>query len=183
MSSRPASGRAPTGKRTTGPTITPEQRREDPSPRFGVSQAVHEETMAAVTSAPEVGYRHIDTAASYAKEREVGDAMRCSGIARESCSSRPRYGPATTDTTKRCTLSTRAPESSWSTRSTCSSCTSPCRKISSSPLGPSALSSSCSCRWTRLRSAPNVVPEHLARLLVETSIVPAANQVEVHPPY
>jgi 2,5-diketo-D-gluconate reductase A len=46
---------------------------------FGVFQIPPEETMAAVTTALEVGYRHIDGAQRYVNEREVGEAVRASG--------------------------------------------------------------------------------------------------------
>nr|WP_276611637.1 aldo/keto reductase [Cryptosporangium phraense] len=50
---------------------------------FGVFQTPPDETRAAVTSALEVGYRHIDTAAAYGNERQVGEALRASGVARD----------------------------------------------------------------------------------------------------
>lgn len=50
---------------------------------LGVFQTPPAETTAAVLAALETGYRHIDTAAAYANEREVGDAVRRSGIARD----------------------------------------------------------------------------------------------------
>ena len=50
---------------------------------FGVFQSSPEQTTAAVLEALKVGYRHIDTAAAYRNEREVGEAVRRSGIARE----------------------------------------------------------------------------------------------------
>lgn len=54
-----------------------------PALGFGVFQTPPAETIAAVTEALRVGYRHIDTAAAYGNEREVGQAIRDSGIARE----------------------------------------------------------------------------------------------------
>ena len=50
---------------------------------FGVYQIPNSETEEAVTNALEVGYRLIDTAASYFNEREVGQAVRQSGLKRE----------------------------------------------------------------------------------------------------
>lgn len=50
---------------------------------YGVYQTPPAETEQAVSSALEVGYRLIDTAASYGNEEEVGDALRSSGIPRE----------------------------------------------------------------------------------------------------
>lgn len=54
-----------------------------PSIGFGVFQIPQNETEHAVTNAFEVGYRMIDTASSYFNEKEVGDAIRNSGIKRE----------------------------------------------------------------------------------------------------
>ena len=49
---------------------------------LGVFQSPPEETTAAVETAIADAYRLIDTAASYDNEREVGDAIRASGIDR-----------------------------------------------------------------------------------------------------
>ena len=54
-----------------------------PSIGFGVFQIPQNETERAVTDALEVGYRMIDTASSYFNEKEVGNAVRNSGIKRE----------------------------------------------------------------------------------------------------
>lgn len=54
-----------------------------PSIGFGVFQIPQNETEHAVTNALEVGYRMIDTASSYFNEKEVGDAIRNSGLKRE----------------------------------------------------------------------------------------------------
>lgn len=43
----------------------------------------HEETIQAITKALQVGYRAVDTAALYNNEKEVGEAIRYSGIPRE----------------------------------------------------------------------------------------------------
>ncbi|QYM72547.1 aldo/keto reductase [Pseudochrobactrum sp. Wa41.01b-1] len=50
---------------------------------FGVWQVSDEEAVASVTTALETGYRHIDTAAIYKNEKGVGQAIRNSGIARQ----------------------------------------------------------------------------------------------------
>jgi diketogulonate reductase-like aldo/keto reductase len=47
---------------------------------FGVFQTPPEETISAVEAALQ-GYRHIDTAAAYGNERQVGEAIRRSGLA------------------------------------------------------------------------------------------------------
>jgi 2,5-diketo-D-gluconate reductase A len=49
---------------------------------FGVFQVAREETVEAVSYALQTGYRAVDTAAAYANEREVGRAVRASGIGR-----------------------------------------------------------------------------------------------------
>ena len=49
---------------------------------FGVFQIDPSETVDAVVCALEAGYRHIDTAEMYGNEREVGEAIRRSGIDR-----------------------------------------------------------------------------------------------------
>src|SRR3954453_18128389 len=56
---------------------------EIPQLGFGVFQVPPDETAEAVTKAFEVGYRHIDTAAAYRNEAEVGQAFRASGLERD----------------------------------------------------------------------------------------------------
>ena len=55
---------------------------EMPALGFGVFQNPPEETVASVVEALRVGYRLIDTAASYFNEREVGEGIRVSGLDR-----------------------------------------------------------------------------------------------------
>jgi 2,5-diketo-D-gluconate reductase A len=49
---------------------------------FGAFQITQGDTARAVRHALEIGYRHIDTAEMYGNEREVGDAVRTSGLDR-----------------------------------------------------------------------------------------------------
>ncbi len=53
-----------------------------PALGLGVFQSPPEETTAAVEAALAAGYRHIDTAAAYGNEREVGEGIRRSGLDR-----------------------------------------------------------------------------------------------------
>ena len=53
-----------------------------PALGLGVFQSPPEETAAAVQAALEVGYRHVDTAAVYRNERQVGEGIRRSGVDR-----------------------------------------------------------------------------------------------------
>jgi diketogulonate reductase-like aldo/keto reductase len=55
---------------------------EMPALGLGVFQTPPEETRAAVEAALATGYRHIDTAAAYGNEREVGEAVARSGTDR-----------------------------------------------------------------------------------------------------
>jgi 2,5-diketo-D-gluconate reductase A len=64
------------------PTVTLNNGVEIPQLGFGVFQIPPDETVKATTTALEVGYRHIDTAQMYGNEREVGIAVRESGIPR-----------------------------------------------------------------------------------------------------
>ncbi|MGW4247342.1 aldo/keto reductase [Nocardia sp. NPDC004722] len=54
-----------------------------PSLGFGVFLVEEGDTFGAVSTALETGYRHIDTAAIYGNEAEVGRAVRESGVARD----------------------------------------------------------------------------------------------------
>jgi diketogulonate reductase-like aldo/keto reductase len=54
-----------------------------PAIGLGVFQTPPEETATAVLEALKLGYRHIDTAAAYGNEREVGQAIRDSGVPRD----------------------------------------------------------------------------------------------------
>jgi 2,5-diketo-D-gluconate reductase A len=56
---------------------------EIPQLGFGVFQIEPENTKQATLTALEVGYRHIDTAEMYGNEKEVGDAVRESGVDRD----------------------------------------------------------------------------------------------------
>lgn len=68
---------------TTIPHFTLNNGVRIPAIGFGVFQTPPAETIRAVETALETGYRHIDTAAAYGNEREVGEAIRRSGIARD----------------------------------------------------------------------------------------------------
>ena len=65
------------------PAITLNDGRTIPQLGFGVFRIDPDETRRVVSDALEVGYRHIDTAASYRNESGVGAAIAASGIPRE----------------------------------------------------------------------------------------------------
>ena len=64
-------------------TLTLNNDIEIPALGLGVFQTPPDETRAAVEAALSSGYRHIDTAAAYGNEREVGEAIHSSGLARD----------------------------------------------------------------------------------------------------
>jgi 2,5-diketo-D-gluconate reductase A len=64
------------------PTIDLNDGHTIPQLGFGVFQIDPEETARAVSIALEVGYRHIDTAEMYGNEKEVGEAVSASGLDR-----------------------------------------------------------------------------------------------------
>src|SRR3954470_17250626 len=65
------------------PTISLNDGRLIPQLGFGVWQIEPEDTARAVSHALEIGYRHIDTAEMYGNERQVGEAVRASGLDRD----------------------------------------------------------------------------------------------------
>ena len=70
-------------RETPIPTVTLNNGVKIPQLGFGVFQVPAEETQRIVEDALEAGYRHIDTAAAYRNEAGVGAAIAASGIPRE----------------------------------------------------------------------------------------------------
>jgi 2,5-diketo-D-gluconate reductase A len=68
---------------TEVPVLTLHDDVEIPQLGFGVFQIPPEETQEAVEEALAVGYSHIDTAAAYRNEAEVGAAIAATGVSRE----------------------------------------------------------------------------------------------------
>ncbi|HEX7280287.1 MAG TPA: aldo/keto reductase [Solirubrobacterales bacterium] len=68
---------------TEAPLLTLHDGVEIPQLGFGVFQIPPEETQERVEEALAVGYRHVDTAAAYGNEAEVGAAVAATGVRRE----------------------------------------------------------------------------------------------------
>ncbi len=68
---------------TSQPMITLNDGKRMPQLGLGVYQTTGNIAVPAIRKALETGYRHIDTAAMYNNEAEVGEAIRTSGVARE----------------------------------------------------------------------------------------------------
>ena len=150
---------------------------------FGVFQIEPEDTAEAVTSALGIGYRHIDTAEMYENEREVGEGLRASGLGRDEVfiTSKLNNGAHRPDDARRAfeeTLSALGFDHvdlfliHW-------------------PL-PTLYDGDYVSTWQvleefqadgRARSigVSNFQTGHLERLAAETEVVPAVNQIELHP--
>ena len=155
---------------------------EMPALGFGVFQTPPEETVAAVEAALATGYRHIDTAAAYGNEREVGEAIRRSGIDRSEIYVQTKvwitdYGYDQTlhafdkgagklgvDQIDLLILHQALPGEFELT------------------IGAyRALERLLADGKVRAIGVSNFLPDHVSRLLAETEVVPAVNQIEVHP--
>jgi len=165
------------------PTIHLNDGRRIPQLGFGVFQIDPTDTVEAVTRALEVGYRHIDTAEMYGNEAEVGEAVRASGLDRADVfvTSKLDNGAHRPDDARRAFDGTLAALGldyvdlfliHW-------------------PL-PTLYDGDFVATWNtlaefqadgRARSigVSNFQVEHLERLAAETSVVPAVNQIELHP--
>jgi aryl-alcohol dehydrogenase-like predicted oxidoreductase len=109
-----------TTQRTSAvPNVTLNDGCSIPQLGFGVFQIDPAETAEAVSTALEVGYRHIDTAEMYRNERGVGQAVRGSGLDRAEVSS---PASSTTATTGLTTLAARSRQRSASWASITSTC-------------------------------------------------------------
>jgi 2,5-diketo-D-gluconate reductase A len=154
-----------------------------PQVGFGVFQVPPEETQRAVEQALEIGYRHIDTAAAYNNEAGVGAAVRACGIPRDELfvTTKLRNGEhghesaltAYDDTLRRLGLdyadlyllhwpnpAADLYVDSWR-----------------------ALERIYQQGRVRAIGVSNFLAEHLDRLGKEGEIVPAVNQLELHPTY
>lgn len=68
---------------TQVPTVTLNDGRNIPQLGIGVWQVSNDDIVSTVSKALEVGYRHVDTAQGYANEEGVGQAITASGISRD----------------------------------------------------------------------------------------------------
>jgi diketogulonate reductase-like aldo/keto reductase len=153
-----------------------------PAIGLGVYQTPPEETIAAVETALQTGYRHVDTAAAYGNEREVGEAIRRSGLARDEVF-----------------VETKIWITDFGYDATLHAFDKSAGKLGVDQLdllilhqalpGEFALTIQAYKALEKLYAegkvraigVSNFMAPHLERLLAETEIVPAVNQIEVHP--
>jgi diketogulonate reductase-like aldo/keto reductase len=166
----------------TDPTITLNNGVEMPALGLGVFQTPPEETTDAVTEALRVGYRLVDTAAAYGNEREVGAGIRRSGLEREDVF-----------------IETKVWISDYGYDATLHAFDKSAAKLGVDQLDLLLLHQPLPGRFDltldayralealladgKVRSigVSNFMPEHLDQLLTVASVVPAVNQIELHP--
>ncbi|MFI5569479.1 aldo/keto reductase [Streptomyces sp. NPDC051740] len=148
---------------------------------FGVWQVPDAEAETAVATALEAGYRSIDTAAIYGNEEGTGRALAKSGVPREDLFVTTKLWNSDQgyDSTLRAfdtSLSKLGLEYvdlyliHWPT---------PARDRYVDTY--KAFEKLLADGRVRAIGVSNFLPEHLERLIAETSVVPAVNQIELHP--
>jgi 2,5-diketo-D-gluconate reductase A len=163
------------------PTIRLNNGVEIPQLGFGVYQVRPADTVEATLSALEVGYRHIDTAEMYGNEKQVGEAIRVSGLDRGELfvTSKLNNGYHAYDDALRAFDATlRALGDDyvdlflihW-----------PMPDVGDYVETWRAMERILASGGARAIGASNFEPHHLQRVLDETDIVPAVNQIEAHP--
>lgn len=156
---------------------------EIPQVGLGVFQVPDDGTQANVEQALELGYRHIDTAAGYYNEAGVGAALRASGIPRDELfvTTKLRNGDQGYGSALQAFESSRRELGldvvdlyliHWPV---------PSRDLYVETWR--AFEKLLSDGAVRAIGVSNFLTEHLDRLVGETDIVPAVNQIEVHPTY
>lgn len=166
----------------TIPTLTLNNGVQLPALGLGVFQTPPDETREAVTAALEAGYRHIDTAAAYGNEREVGEAIAASPVHRADVF-----------------VETKAWISDYGYDETLHAFDKSAGKLGFDQIDLFILHQALPSDFDRTLGAyralerlladgkvraigvSNFMVDHLEQLLATASVVPAVNQIEVHP--
>jgi 2,5-diketo-D-gluconate reductase A len=165
------------------PTLTMNDGRTIPQLGFGVFQIPQDETEVAVTAALEAGYRLIDTAQGYQNEEGVGAALAASGLSPDEVF-----------------VTTKLTNSEQGYDSTLKAFDASMEKLRLDVLDlflihwPLPMFDLYTDTWRafvrlqeegRIRSigVSNFEVEHFEKLAAETGVVPAVNQIELHPQF
>jgi diketogulonate reductase-like aldo/keto reductase len=157
---------------------------ELPAIGLGVFQTPPDVTTTAVEEALRAGYRHVDTAAAYMNEREVGEGIRQSGVPRQEIF-----------------IETKLWISDYGYDAALHGSEKSAAKLGVEQIDLLLLHQPLTSRFdltldayraleklladgkVRAIGVSNFMPDVLSRLLAETSVVPAVNQIELHPYY
>jgi diketogulonate reductase-like aldo/keto reductase len=164
------------------PILTLNNGVELPALGFGVFQTPADETRDAVGAALAAGYRHIDTAASYGNEREVGEAIGASDVDRAEVF-----------------IETKVWISDYGYDETLHAFEKSAGKLGVEQIDLLILHQALPSAFDRTREAyraletllqdnkvraigvSNFMVEHLRQLLDSATVIPAVNQIECHP--
>ncbi|MFC9392978.1 aldo/keto reductase [Streptomyces sp. NPDC057027] len=163
------------------PTVKLNNGVEIPQLGFGVFQVPDDETTAAVTAALETGYRSIDTAAIYGNETGVGRALAASGLPREELFVTTKLWNADQgyDATLRAFDASLAKLGLDHVDLYLIHWPAPARDLYRDSWR--ALERLAEEGRIRAAGVSNFQPGHLRRLMDGTELIPAVNQVELHP--
>ncbi|GGX59952.1 aldo/keto reductase [Streptomyces minutiscleroticus] len=165
----------------TVPTVTLNNGTRIPQLGFGVFQVPDAETTAAVASALEAGYRSVDTAAVYGNEAGVGKALAASGIRRDELFVTTKLWNADQgyDATLKAFDASLAALGLEYVDLYLIHWPAPARDLYRETW--KAIEKLVADGLVRTAGVSNFQPAHLRRLLDGASLVPAVNQIELHP--
>jgi 2,5-diketo-D-gluconate reductase A len=163
------------------PTLTLNDGYHIPQLGFGVWQVSTADIVSSVAKALDVGYRHIDTAAIYGNEEGVGAAIADSGIPRDELF-----------------ITTKLWNDSHGVDAAVRAATTSLSKLGLDYVDlylihwPTPAHDNYVAAWhglekvqseglSRSIGVSNFTEEHLRRVIAEGTVVPAVNQIEVHP--
>jgi len=153
---------------------------ELPGLGLGVFQTPTDETRAAVAAAISAGYRHIDTAAAYGNEREVGEAVRSSGLDRSEVFLETKIWISDYRYDKTLRGFGKSARKLGVDQIDLLILHQACRRTSRRPGCLPGLGGAAGRREGASDRGQHFVVEHLTALLERTTVVPAVNQVEIH---
>lgn len=166
----------------TVPSISLNNGTTIPQLGFGVFQIAPDQTKAATLAALEVGYRHIDTAQMYGNEKGVGEAVRESGLDRDDVFVTSKLANGFHAHDAAIAAFDRSLEVLGFDHLDLFLIHWPLPGIDVDFVETwKALEEIYASGRARAIGVSNFQPKHLRRLVQETTVVPAANQVEVHP--